>query len=306
MSEFLLKLLDPLNPKTKEVDPSLAQGARFNIMQSEITKPVFANLPLMNETTGNGLKSIKESMVSSLDKLDTKETSELVAGENKYNGLLQELQQKQKLLDSTISNMKQSQGSKRDPRNDYEYKCMQNGKQLTTYAFYDYDTLTPTQVNFIKEKYKGEYTFPQDKGVAACVNGCPGTCDQMGEGILKNVKAKINNHAAEIKQLETDINNLNSQIMVQANNVAKATYSRNNANNKVHTGMNVESQNIQQKLNILKTKKDRLNALLQQQSDLDGQIQDRQNELDSSYMNYMVWFLCATTLGIIAVKKLSE
>ena len=94
--------------------------------------------------------------------------------------------------------------------------------------------------------------------------------------------------------------------MTQANQITKDAYNRNKANNNVQKGMNIESGNVQQKLNMIKNKKVAFNALLQQQSDLDGQIADRQNELDSSYVNYMVWFLCATTLGIIAVRKLSQ
>lgn len=225
MSGFLSKLLSPLNPNNEPADPALRQGARFNLMQSTITTPVLANLSLMNQTTGNGLGSITESMdnMNALDSLDKKELGELVNDENKYNGLLNQLQQKQKQLDNTISNMKKSK-----------------------------------------------------------------------DGLNK------------IKKLQNEINSLNSEIMTQANQITKDAYNRNKANNNVQKGMNIESGNVQQKLNMIKNKKVAFNALLQQQSDLDGQIADRQNELDSSYINYMVWFLCATTLGIIAVRKLSQ
>ena len=62
MSSFLSKILSPLNLSNKNVDPSLKQGARFNIMQNTITSPVYSNLHLINETTGNGLGSITEGM----------------------------------------------------------------------------------------------------------------------------------------------------------------------------------------------------------------------------------------------------
>ena len=79
MSGFLSKILSPLNLSNKNTDPSLKQGARFNIMQNTITRPTYSNLHIINQTTGNGLGSVTEGMKNiklnyskSLDDLDKK------------------------------------------------------------------------------------------------------------------------------------------------------------------------------------------------------------------------------------------
>jgi hypothetical protein len=228
MSKFLSKLLQPLNKSFSEdkPDPSLMQGARFNIMQSTITQPVFSNLNLMDQTTGLGLGSIMETMenmdqdyTKALDDLDKKEVAELVKVENSYNGLIKNMQTKQQLMNSSIM------------------------------------------------KQKGK---------------------------------------AEINQLRKEIQDLDNKIMQKANELTGDAYKRTKINGNVQNGMNIESDKLQKQILMLKSKKNRLNSLVQQQDDLDGQIADRQNELDSSYMNYIVWFLCATTLGILAVRQLGK
>lgn len=228
MSKFLSKILQPLNKSLSEdkQDPSLMQGARFNIMQSTITQPVYSNLNLMDQTTGLGLGSIVETMenmnqdyTKALDDLDKKEVVELVKVENSYNSLIKDMQSKQQLMNSSIM------------------------------------------------KQKGK---------------------------------------SEINQLKKEIQDLDSKIMEKANELTSDSYKRNKINGNVENGMRIESDKLQKQILLLKSKKNRLNSLVQQQDDLDGQIADRQNELDSSYMNYMVWFLCATTLGILAVRQLSK
>jgi hypothetical protein len=109
---------------------------------------------------------------------------------------------------------------------------------------------------------------------------------------------------AEINQLRKEIQDLDNKIMQKANELTGDAYKRTKINGNVQNGMNIESDKLQKQILMLKSKKNRLNSLVQQQDDLDGQIADRQNELDSSYMNYIVWFLCATTLGILAVRQI--
>ena len=108
-----------------------------------------------------------------------------------------------------------------------------------------------------------------------------------------------------VKKLIGEINKLDDEIMQRQMKYSDAMKS-NNANNNVDKSMQQQSNILHKQMMILKSRKQELNALLQKQENLDGQIADRRNELDSSYINYMVWFLCATTLGIIAVRQLSK
>ncbi len=116
MSEFLSKILSPLNLQRNQNDASLMQGSRFNNMQNTIIRPTFNNLDLMGQTTGNGLGSITEAMknmdidfTKSLDDLDKKEVSKLAKEEGVYNTLINQMKNKQhqmnKLLMSQNSNI---------------------------------------------------------------------------------------------------------------------------------------------------------------------------------------------------------
>jgi len=226
MTEFLSKLLSPLNLQKRKNGPSLMQGARFNTMQNIIIKPTYNNLDLMSQTTGDGLGSITESMknmdvdfTKSLDDLDKKEVSKLSKEEGIYNSLINKMKLKQSQMNKLIIGQK--------------------GK-------------------------------------------------------------------ATINKLKSEIENLDKQIMEKAEQITQNAYKANNVNNNVEKDMEVESQKLHKQMMMLKSRKQQLNSLLQKQNDLDGRIADGRNELDSSYINYMVWFLCATTLGIIAVRQLSK
>ena len=226
MSEFLSKILSPLNLQGKSEVPSLKQGARFNSMQNTIISPTFNNLDLMSQTTGNGLGSFTESMknmdanfTKSLDELDKKEVSKLSKEEGAYNALINQMKNKQQ---------------------------------------------------------------------------------QMNK-LLMSQKSK-----AMVDALKNEIQKLDTEIMKKASEITRNSQKANNANNGVEKNINMESQKLHKQLMMLKSRKEKLNALIQKQDDLDGQIADRRNELDSSYINYMVWFLCATTLGILAVRQLSK
>ena len=111
---------------------------------------------------------------------------------------------------------------------------------------------------------------------------------------------------AGMDKLKSEIQKLDAQIMEKANQITQNSFKANKVNNNVEKDMEIESQKLHKQMMMLKSRKQELNALLQKQENLDGQIADRRNELDSSYINYMVWFLCATTLGIIAVRQLSK
>ena len=226
MSEFLSKILSPLNLHGRINDPSLKQGARFNVMQNTIIRPTFGNLDLMSQTTGNGLGSITETMknmdvdfTKSLDDLDKKEVATLAKGEGLYNSLINQMKSKQSQMNKLIMSQKSKES---------------------------------------------------------------------------------------INAIEKEIQKLDTQIMEKANQITQNSHKANNANNNVEKSMEDESEKLHKQMMILKSKKNELDALLQKQDNLDGQIVDRRNELDSSYANYIVWFLCATTLGILTVRQLSK
>ena len=64
MQTIFRKLFESPNTRKKGAnlgDPALRQGARFNSMQRTIVDGVLPDLPLMEQTTAPGLKSIIET-----------------------------------------------------------------------------------------------------------------------------------------------------------------------------------------------------------------------------------------------------
>ena len=97
MTDFLSKLFSISKESDDLADPGLMQGARFNKMQQQIEQPVYSHLPLMEQTTGAGLGSIKEPLEnnSQLHSLDKKELEKLAKLENKYEELIDQLRKLQ-------------------------------------------------------------------------------------------------------------------------------------------------------------------------------------------------------------------
>ena len=224
MSEFLSKILSPLNLQGTDNDASLMQGARFNNMQNTIIKPTFNNLELIGQTTGNGLGSFTETMknmdidvTKSLDDLDKKEVTKLAKDEGVYNTLINQMKIKQQQMNRLLM----SQNS-------------------------------------------------------------------------------------NVDKLKSEIQKIDAQIMDKANEIANNARNANNVNNNVEDEIQVQSAKLHKQMMLVKIRKHELDRLLQTQDSLDGKIADSSSELDSSYINYMVWFLCATTLGILAVRQLSK
>lgn len=217
MTDFLSKLFSTSKESDDLADPGLMQGARFNKMQYQIEQPVYSHLPLMEQTTGAGLGSIKEPLEnnSQLTALDDKEVKKLAKMENKYEQLISQL------------------------------KKLQN-------------------------------------------------------------KTHNKSNMNEIGELQSKIKGLNVKIMQQANKLVKQTYQTNTTVSKINKYRTEQRSGLKDKINSLMERKQKYDALIRQKNNLEGQYQDRQNELDAAYLHYIVWFIAATTLGILTVRQLSK
>jgi hypothetical protein len=68
MNSFLNNVIKHFNTQGKDLgDPNLKQGQRFDFMQNQIISQNIHNLPLMEQTTGNGLGSIIEPLTGKHD-----------------------------------------------------------------------------------------------------------------------------------------------------------------------------------------------------------------------------------------------
>ena len=110
----------------------------------------------------------------------------------------------------------------------------------------------------------------------------------------------------EIGELQSKIKGLNVKIMQQANKLVKQTYQTNTTVSKINKYRTEQRSGLKDKINSLMERKQKYDALIRQKNNLEGQYQDRQNELDAAYLHYIVWFIAATTLGILTVRQLSK
>ena len=111
-----------------------------------------------------------------------------------------------------------------------------------------------------------------------------GKTGQSGELNECTTEKKILKTANDIDLLATYINKLNKNII---------TYKK-----KLNFNKNI-TNHLDEKINILKDS-------ISNQQTLHGQLKDNNNELNSIYLHYLVWFLSAITLGALVFNRLSK
>ena len=99
---------------------------------------------------------------------------------------------------------------------------------------------------------------------------------------------------------------MNKKINAQIQKLVKQTKITNRVNNTAKGDGSTHSNNLKIQLNTLMEKKSRLDALLTKRQTLNGQLEDRRLEMDSSYLHYIAFFLSAVTLGTLAFTKLAK
>ena len=99
---------------------------------------------------------------------------------------------------------------------------------------------------------------------------------------------------------------LNVKINASINKLIKQTEKTHGVNNVAKNDSRTHAQNLRSQLNTLMEKKSRVDSLLAKRQTLNGQLQDRRHEADSTYLHYIAWFISAVTLGAIALKEISK
>jgi len=324
MSSIFNKIFNVQNAKKQSNslgDPGLKQGARFNLMQKDITSLTLPNLPLMDQTTGPGLQSAIETLdnmnssnkINNLDDLDTHELKKLSAMEENYRQLIMQLQSAQQKVDNLKFGAKKAPETaeapveKGDPANNYEYSCSSGSSFYTFNA----NTLTATQKASIAKR------FPQQAPTYyACIQGCPGTCkknnkNSFGSNTLTSLskpatKPSATDSAAELKKLRQRIKVLNGQIQVQIDLISKQIFKTQTTSNTAQDARNIRQTNLRGRLNHLLTKKQKLDALLRENNSLDGQLENQKDDLQSTYLHYLAWIISGTTILILAMKQINK
>ena len=94
--------------------------------------------------------------------------------------------------------------------------------------------------------------------------------------------------------------------MQQASKLVNQTYKTNLTVNKLNKYRTEQRSDLKQRVDILMDRKKKYDALTSQKNNLEGQYQDRQNELDTAYQHYIIWFIAAATLGVLTIRQLSK
>ena len=110
------------------------------------------------------------------------------------------------------------------------------------------------------------------------------------------------NAAASAEDLKSALTAVNKKIMVLINELVVRIDVTHNVNNKAKGDAQTHATN----LNNLLERKHSLDTLLASRATLTGHLADRRQELDSTYLHYLVWFISAITLAAMAFKKLSK
>ena len=110
------------------------------------------------------------------------------------------------------------------------------------------------------------------------------------------------NAAGAAGDLKEAITVLNKKIMTLMEKLIVGIDVNHTVNKKAKSDAQIQSKN----LNNLLQKKNNLDALLAARATVNGQLMDRRQELDSTYLHYLVWFISAITLAAIAFNKLSK
>lgn len=130
------------------------------------------------------------------------------------------------------------------------------------------------------------------------------SCNKLNKNdCSKKTECQLDNNSSNILN---KIQSLNKKINAQIQKLVKQTKITNRVNNTAKGDGSTHSNNLKIQLNTLMEKKSRLDALLTKRQTLNGQLEDRRLEMDSSYLHYIAFFLSAVTLGTLAFTKLAK
>ena len=119
-------------------------------------------------------------------------------------------------------------------------------------------------------------------------------------------KDMLNN--CEFKKTDTSesdnhLKHLNDQLMALSNQMWEQTQKIRSSDIKIQEQITKKRQKLNDNISKLNTHRAQFSQLDNLHSTLDGQLQDNRLRNDSAYIQYLVWFVAATTIGAIAVHR---
>ena len=111
------------------------------------------------------------------------------------------------------------------------------------------------------------------------------------------------NEKSQINKLKTNLSFINSQLMNISNQMWKKTQNIHTQDAKLQNEINTQRDKLRKQMKNLKKERRLFNRLNTNQNKLEGEIEDNELQVNSAYLHYMVWFIAASTIGVIAVQQ---
>jgi len=270
-------------------DPGLKQGAAFNSMQKQIIDLTLPALPLMEETSMPGLGSIvveslsnQESAESPLKTVDKKEFKALQKLETEFNQkLTQYVAAYKTYLDCLISPSTSSDVVTAGVGQwGGECRCP-NGK---TYQVSDNNTYCAS---------------------LACKGGEKLNCNQeSGPWSERSVTCGPPNKDCRLKAIQ--LQQLNNELLDISNRMWSQIQKLHTTDVKVQKALMEKRTILRKQMHQLQGRRQHHEQVMTSGSTLEGEIEDNRLQLDSLYLQYLVWFFAASTLAVVAFHQVTK
>ena len=285
-------------------DPGLKQGSAFNSMQKQIVDQTLPALPLMEETTMPGIGSIVESLSnqesaeSPLKNVDKREFKALQKLETEFNQKLTQYvaAYKAQLQHITSATSESSAApltcrAKEGALGPHGTGGSNTWSQKGSYYETCYDTNT-RKGNTIPRKNTYQCDYGNEQPI------CPQQA--RGQGSQKPVSSKQNTRLAEqVEQLNNELLGISNRMWLQIQNL--------------HTTDAELQKNLRSKRSILRKQMQNLQNHHQQHNQirrggatLEGEIQSNNLQVNSLYLQYLVWFFAASTLVVVTFHQVTK
>ncbi len=110
----------------------------------------------------------------------------------------------------------------------------------------------------------------------------------------------------QMEALHTKLIKLNEQLLTITNEIWKGVQSVNSRNAKLAPVAASHRNNLQARMKALEKAQNQLKQKADMSSTLSGEIDNRNLNVDATYMHYIVWFIAAVTIGAVSVQQLSK
>lgn len=282
------------------LNASLQQGNNYNTMQEQLESSVLPQLSLIERTTQSNLGSVVENFSNSetpLTKVNQHEYKMITKTENDFNKAISNLTVKHKAM--LLNPPKIGSVTVKWPKEDLMTNCS----------------------DYTKTSGVGPYKSKSGQYLAeACSSGFEGVnCDAHYKGGAswqawqrtacstgKQLKAAQNNKPASINdQLSGIYTEVNKKASVLKNQLYALHAQKTDLTGKSGVTTN-QRKSLGTQLDKLKERENILQKLETSGDTLQGELNDNTLQMNSQHLRYMIWFIAAVTLGLVAVKKSTQ